>query len=260
MSAYDQIGDGYNHTRSADPYIVSRLLSLLAPVSEHTYLDIGCGTGNYTKALSQAGLKMTGVDPSLKMLSKAQTASGDIDWRVGSAEAIPLSDEAVHGVVATLTTHHWNELKAGFSEVARVLKPGGNFVLFTSTPHLMRKYWLKHYFPQMMSHSMEVMPSLERTMLALAPTSIHVTNVEAYNILPTLTDQFLYAGKHQPERYLDPQFRQGISSFRLFAESAELVSGLKQLEADIASGKWKQIREDFQHEEGDYVFLVGRKA
>lgn len=260
MPAYDQIGDGYNHTRSADPYLVSRLLDLLAPASGHTYLDIGCGTGNYTKALSKSGLKMIGIDPSIKMLNLAQRSTSEIDWRVGSAEAIPIGDEAVHGVVATLTTHHWRDLKAGFAEVARVLKPGGNFVLFTSTPHLMRRYWLMQYFPEMMLHSMEVMPSLERTMLALSPTSIQVCNVEAYDIKSTLTDQFLYAGKHQPERYLDPQFRQGISSFRLFADSTELVSGLTQLETDIASGKWQQIRKNFQHQEGDYVFLVGRKA
>ena len=61
---YDAIGTGYNSTRQADPYLTSRLLYFLKPQPGKLYLDIGCGTGNYTIALSNQGLNFTGVEPS----------------------------------------------------------------------------------------------------------------------------------------------------------------------------------------------------
>ncbi|MEL6846516.1 MAG: class I SAM-dependent methyltransferase, partial [Bacteroidota bacterium] len=68
---YDRIGQGYNDTRQADPYLLSRMQTLLhCPVGEQV-LDIGCGTGNYTIALAESGLSMIGVEPSEQMLATA---------------------------------------------------------------------------------------------------------------------------------------------------------------------------------------------
>ena len=64
MSAlYDQIGDGYDTTRRADPAIVRRLAAYLALAPGRRYLDVGCGTGNYTAALAALGGVWHGVDP-----------------------------------------------------------------------------------------------------------------------------------------------------------------------------------------------------
>ncbi len=68
---YDQIGDGYNNTRMADGYLTERLAAFLQPQTDKAYLDIGCGTGNYTAALAGKGINITGVDPSEKMLEEA---------------------------------------------------------------------------------------------------------------------------------------------------------------------------------------------
>lgn len=259
MPAYDKIGGGYNQTRKADPYIVSRLLHFLSLGNSQPCLDIGCGTGNYTQALELAEAKMIGVDPSERMLKKAREFSPEMEWHVGASEAIPLPDNSVEGAIATLTTHHWEDLTTGFREVSRVLRPGGRFVLFTSTPHLMRQYWLMDYFPEMIAYSMTVMPSLEQTMVALSAAEISVVATEPYSIHPTLIDQFLYSGKQRPTLYLDPEFRNGISSFRLFANSEELRLGLNRLTEEIGSGKWKEIYERYQHDEGDYLFIIGEK-
>lgn len=259
MAAYDQIGDGYNQTRTADPYIVSRLLHFLSPREGQIFLDIGCGTGNYTNELYRSGLSMIGVDPSENMLHEARRTQPEIDWRNGVAEKIPAPNQSVDGVIATLTTHHWQNLPDGFAEIWRILIPGGRCVLFTSTPHLMRQYWLMHYFPEMMEHSNAVMPSLEQTVTALTKSGLSITAVEPYGIQPDLADKFLYSGKQNPNRYLDAEFRHGISSFRLFAGSEELRSGLNRLAADIESGRWNNISEKYQNEDGDYLFLVAEK-
>ena len=61
---YDQIADGYDTTRRADPTIVRRLAAYLALAPGRRYLDVGCGTGNYTAALAALGGVWHGVDSS----------------------------------------------------------------------------------------------------------------------------------------------------------------------------------------------------
>ena len=66
VALYDKIGIGYDTTRRADPFILSRLLHYLAPVKGRLYLDVGCGTGNYTAAIelrTAAGLATVHVEP-----------------------------------------------------------------------------------------------------------------------------------------------------------------------------------------------------
>lgn len=78
---YDKIGIDYNHTRSADKYLTERLLYNLSPISGGRYLDIGCGTGNYTDKLQKKGFGFIGIDPSNEMLLKANQKNKEIDWR-----------------------------------------------------------------------------------------------------------------------------------------------------------------------------------
>jgi ubiquinone/menaquinone biosynthesis C-methylase UbiE len=68
---YNKIGSEYNTTRKADPYIAEKIYNFLAPEEGKTYLDIGCGTGNYTVKLEEMGVDFIGVDPSEVMLERA---------------------------------------------------------------------------------------------------------------------------------------------------------------------------------------------
>ncbi len=259
MEKYDRIGQGYDQTRQADPYLVSRLKELLSVQSVKTYLDIGCGTGNYTLALQEPGANFIGMDPSLAMLSVAQSRSEQITWRQGQAEATKLPDQGVDGIIATLTIHHWTDLSQGFQELYRVLKPKGKLVIFTSTPAQMKGYWLNHYFPQMMGKSILQMPSLASVQAALAQVGFQEPLLEPYAIRHDLQDKFLYWGKEKPKAYLDPHFRKGISSFSDLANEVEVARGLARLEADIISGEIEAIMQSYANESGDYLFVSAQK-
>tara|TARA_R110002049_G_scaffold198606_3_gene368672 strand:+ start:1341 stop:1583 length:243 start_codon:yes stop_codon:yes gene_type:complete len=76
---YNKIGINYNQTRKADSYLVDQLLKHLNPSKRGLYLDIGCGTGNYTNALQEKGFQFIGIDPSIEMLQKAQTKNQNIE-------------------------------------------------------------------------------------------------------------------------------------------------------------------------------------
>src|SRR5260370_39047567 len=68
MAIYQRIGHGYDLTRRADPYITSRLAFHLQIHPDCRYLDVACGTGNYTHALAKTGGAWSGLDQSAAML------------------------------------------------------------------------------------------------------------------------------------------------------------------------------------------------
>ena len=253
---YDKIGTGYNSTRQADPYLTERLLYHLQPQNDRLYLDIGCGTGNYTCTLADKGLNFIGVEPSEKMLSEAKNRNQQINWLKGTAEQIPTEDKAFDGIIATLTIHHWTDLKKAFVELDRVLADNGKIVMFTSTPEQMKGYWLNHYFPKMLHSSIVQMPSLVDIQEAIRQTGLKITDIEKYFIKDDLQDCFLYVGKNNPNCYFDETIRHGISSFSSLANIEEVKQGLSKLKNDIDNQSFDKIKDQYANELGDYLFIT----
>ncbi len=259
-SLYNLIGEDYNTTRKADPYISQRLLTLLGPEHDGTYIDIGCGTGNYTIALAELGFEFTGLDPSEAMLTIARQRAPLKEWVNGSAEKLPLPDARFDGALAVLTIHHWQDMKKAFLEINRILKTGSRLVLFTSLPEQMTGFWLNHYFPKMMQTSIQKMPGLDQIIDAGRCAGFHVHYTEPYDICLDLEDHFLYSGKMNAAIYLNDNFRKGISSFAEMDGLAEIKMGLKNLASDIAGGHIKTIQEKYLSDKGDYIFVVLTKV
>lgn len=255
-SKYDTIGTGYNSTRKADPFLTERLFYHLQPKTDRVYLDIGCGTGNYTIALADKGFHFIGVDPSVKMLHEAKSRNNTITWLKGTADQIPIDDKSFDGIIATLTIHHWTDLKKAFTELDRVLSENGRVVLFTSTPEQMEGYWLNFYFPNMLHSSITQMPSLADIEEAIKHTGLCISDTEKYFIQDDLQDCFLYVGKNNPHRYFDASIRQGISSFTSLANIEEVTAGLSKLEHDIRTKRFDEIKGQYSNDLGDYLFII----
>ena len=96
-----------------------------------TVLDIGCGTGRLLRkaAALWPGVHLIGVDPAEGMLNEARRRSPEITFHLGQAESLPLPDASADLVMSTLSFHHWEDQPKGICEAARVLRPGGRFVL-----------------------------------------------------------------------------------------------------------------------------------
>ncbi len=257
---YNRIGQSYNSTRKADPYLLERLIAMLDPQPEEAFLDLGCGTGNYSIALQMRGLKLMGMDPSETMLKVARERNPKGDWQIGEAENTGLEDQSMDGIIATLTLHHWTNLEKAYLEICRVLKARGRMVIFTSTPEQMQGYWLNHYFPQMLADSTAQMPSLKRIKAAAQGAGMFIEREEIYEVKKDLQDQFLQCGKEQPELYFRDEIRKGISSFADLSRQEDVDQGLWLLKQDVESGKFWEIKKQYDSDLGDYLFLSLKKS
>jgi ubiquinone/menaquinone biosynthesis C-methylase UbiE len=258
MPVYDNIGKTYDVTRRADAFITRRLSYYLNIKDGGTYLDIACGTGNYTIALCHPGARFWGIDESSQMIDTAHSKANHIGWCQGTTEALPFRDGSFSGAVCVLVIHYFKDLLQVFSEVARVLLRG-NFVVFTATPEQMRHYWLNHYFPEAMKRSIEEIPTQQEIADALHKAGFSNILLEPYEIKEGLNDFFLYSGKHKPEMYLEPQVRKGISTFTRLAGPDEVTEGCGRLKGDIRSGRIKEVIASYQSVLGDYLFITGQK-
>lgn len=256
---YDKIGVGYNSTRQADPYLADRFYHHIHPTKKGLYLDIGSGTGNYTIAMHQKGLNMTGVEPSNEMIQVARNRNQEINWVQAAAESIPIENETFDGIIGCLTLHHWNDIGKGFRELYRVLKPSGRMVFFTSSPEQTSGYWLKHYFPVTMKNSSVALPAVDLLIELANLAGFTLVGTEKYFIQDDLKDGFLYLGKYTPEIYLDENTRKGTSGFSLLANKNEINRGLVQLADDIKNNKIDDIIKAHENDLGDYMFICFEK-
>ena len=87
-------------------------------------LELGAGTGKFTRCLSLTGAQIYVVEPVPAMLSHLQQDVPSA-WPVpGSAEAIGIEASRVDAVVCA-QSFHWFATRETLTEIARVLKPGG---------------------------------------------------------------------------------------------------------------------------------------
>ena len=124
-------------------------LELLEPQSADHVLEVGFGHGA-TIARAAAAVSrgfVAGVDPSPEMCRMAArrnrqaVASGSVELRQASVEALPFLDASFDKVLSVHTLYFWPDLFRAFAEVQRALKPGGRLVVaYRSDPAAARSF------------------------------------------------------------------------------------------------------------------------
>lgn len=102
---------------------LDQAIAVLAPYAGLDLLDLGCGTGFWLPHFARTARSVLGVEPD-----PALRALGPAGVLAGSAEHIPLPDDAVDVVHARFAYFFGPGAEAGLAEVRRVLRPGGVFV------------------------------------------------------------------------------------------------------------------------------------
>jgi ubiquinone/menaquinone biosynthesis C-methylase UbiE len=126
----------------------------LAMVQAGQAVDLGCGPGHLVIKLAQAApdLQVTGIDLSDEMLVEAgryARRSGledRIAFKKGDAAQIPFPADSLDLVVSTLSLHHWSDPVGALDEIARVLRPGGAFLVFDLRRDMAAPFYLLLWF------------------------------------------------------------------------------------------------------------------
>jgi len=89
-------------------------------------LDLACGTGDFLKILSRAGLRPFGMDLSWGMLAANRTGA---PLAQANAAALPVATGAVDGITCGYALRNFTELVPVFEEFSRVIRPGGRLCI-----------------------------------------------------------------------------------------------------------------------------------
>ncbi|HKV31173.1 MAG TPA: methyltransferase domain-containing protein [Candidatus Dormibacteraeota bacterium] len=165
--SFAEIAPRYDALRPLSAGDRARLQSMLQEAALEpgdSVVEVGCGTGRMTlplSAMTPAGV--TGVDTEARMLdvARGKDAAGRIDWIRGSAYRLPLDDGIAGLVMMVMVVHLLRQRVRAFTEVRRILRPGGRLSLWTFTPRHVEDFYLNPYFPSIAVIDRPRFPSVE---------------------------------------------------------------------------------------------------
>jgi demethylmenaquinone methyltransferase / 2-methoxy-6-polyprenyl-1,4-benzoquinol methylase len=119
-----------------------KVIKMVAATNPESVLDIATGTGDLAISLAKTGAKeIIGLDLSEGMLAVGrkkiaqENLSEKVEMIQGDSEALPFEDNRFDAITVAFGVRNFENLEKGLSEILRVLKPGGIFVILeTSVP------------------------------------------------------------------------------------------------------------------------------
>jgi ubiquinone/menaquinone biosynthesis C-methylase UbiE len=117
-----------------DQVLAQRIIDALGDDARGTVLDVACGPGVVSAAVAAFAREVVALDLVPSMLKQAAQrcaalGRGNVTFREGDAEQLPFADGSFDAAVTRLSVHHFDRPARAFSEIFRVLRPGGGFVV-----------------------------------------------------------------------------------------------------------------------------------
>ena len=146
-ASFSRAAASYDSVAELQRAVGAHLLSLLPQdAAPHCWIDLGSGTGHFSRQLQQRYPQALGlaVDIAEGMLRHAREAGGAAFHVAGDAERLPLRDGCAQLMFSSLAVQWCADFRAVLGEARRVLQPGG-VLAFTSlcvgTLHELRASW-----------------------------------------------------------------------------------------------------------------------
>ncbi len=138
-SSFSRAAQSYDSVAKLQREVGRKLLTHLGekPGTPAAVLDLGCGTGFFRPELRARypGATYIGLDLALGMVEYARgLTTDDSVWLVGDAESLPLATDSVDLIFSSLAIQWCHQPELFFTELSRVLKPGGRCVFTTLGP------------------------------------------------------------------------------------------------------------------------------
>jgi ubiquinone/menaquinone biosynthesis C-methylase UbiE len=125
----------------------------VVPAASGRVLEVGIGSGLNLPFYGTSVSEIVGIEPSPKLLKMTRRVAGRTSTPIrlieGTAEAIPIDDQAIDTVVTTWTMCSILSIELALQEMRRVLKPGGRllFVEHGRAPEPDVRWWQDHLTP-----------------------------------------------------------------------------------------------------------------
>ena len=120
-------------------------LALLRLDRDALVLDLGTGPGRVPLMIATAleDVRVEGIDLSAEMIEQARARAvptgvnpSRLTFRVADVADLPHTDGSVDAIVSTASMHHWQDIGAGIKAIARVLRPGGQAMIYDPWPSI----------------------------------------------------------------------------------------------------------------------------
>jgi SAM-dependent methyltransferase len=133
VRGFDRAAEAYERGRPDYPAAAVHHLARVLRLEPHrTVVELGSGTGKFTRALASLGIARVAVEPTSGMRRVFERMVPDVPVLNGTAEAIPLPDAFADAVVSA-QAFHWFRARSALREIRRVLGPGGGLGLVWNT-------------------------------------------------------------------------------------------------------------------------------
>jgi SAM-dependent methyltransferase len=127
---FGSLADDYDRLRPGYP---DAAVDWLLDTAAVTVAEIAAGTGKLTRSLAARGLSVAAIERDADMLAVLRRRLPTVTTYLAPAERLPLADHSVDAVVVA-QAWHWFDPVAAWSEVRRVLRPGGRLGLIGHIP------------------------------------------------------------------------------------------------------------------------------
>ena len=98
------------------------MMPLLGPSAGATLLDVGCGTGHFSRRFATAGLRVAGLDPDPAMLDHARGLGGGVSYLTGTGTELSFGDNAYDYVTAVTSLCFIADPERALREMWRVAR------------------------------------------------------------------------------------------------------------------------------------------
>ncbi|MCY1426877.1 Malonyl-[acyl-carrier protein] O-methyltransferase [compost metagenome] len=145
-ASFSRAAETYDAVAELQRGVGESLLARLPAIAPQRWVDLGCGTGYFSRALGRRFPAAEGlaVDIAEGMLRHSASLGGARHFIGGDAESLPLRDESCDLVFSSLAIQWCANLPAVLAEARRVLRPGGVFAfssLCVGTLGELRESW-----------------------------------------------------------------------------------------------------------------------
>ena len=123
--SFGSIAENYDGLR---PHAPRQAVDWLVPSGCDVAVDVGAGTGLFTRALAEKAAHVIAVEPDARMRAVLSARSPGVRAVEGRGESIPLPDASADAVFVS-SAWHWMDPERAVPEIGRVLRDGGRFGL-----------------------------------------------------------------------------------------------------------------------------------